>query len=191
MIKFQTYFDLVIAEDVKQYKYLIFPPNKPWKANILWSLKWNFDVFHSAECLYTPGGLLLITPILWHKNYNCCRLLQSKNLKLSKQDSVSQYLCVATQSQLQRAENFTTTTSRLQLCYKEQTTTHIMLSEGDLEVLIPAIVILVWVIVLVVVIYLTYYCLKKRPQSYRIVSPRLTTEMRTTENFGYDQPAWA
>ena len=64
-----------------------------------------------------------------------------------------------------------------------------MLSEGDLEVLIPAVVILVWVIVLVVVIYLTYYCLKKRPQSYRIVTPRLTTEMRTTENFGYDQPA--
>ena len=76
VIKFQTYFDLVIAEDVKQYKHLIFPPNKPWKANILWSLKWNFDIFHSAECLFTPGGLLLINPILWHKNCvtaaGCC-----------------------------------------------------------------------------------------------------------------------
>jgi len=63
------------------------------------------------------------------------------------------------------------------------------LSEGELEVIIPAILLIFWVIILIVAVYFTYKCLKKRPQNYKTVPVRniLSVEMQTSTSYGYDQ----
>ena len=64
------------------------------------------------------------------------------------------------------------------------------ISEGALEVIIPTILIIFWIIILVAASCMTYRCLKKKPQTYKVVTFKTAppaVEMQDPERFGYDQ----
>lgn len=64
------------------------------------------------------------------------------------------------------------------------------ISEGSLEIIIPAVLIILFVLILMLALYVTYYIIKKRGQRYRVVpaisrNPNLPM---SPVDYGYDQP---
>lgn len=63
------------------------------------------------------------------------------------------------------------------------------LSEGSLEILIPAIIIIIFVFILALALYITYYCIKRSRDRYRVVTarPPQPNMAMVEQNYAYDQ----
>jgi len=43
------------------------------------------------------------------------------------------------------------------------------MDEATLELIIPIGCVMLWIVIVIIAVYVTYYCLRKRPQRYRVV----------------------